>query len=69
VETSVHYTAPIHLQPIYRQMYGYKGGEFPNSEALCNSELSIPMHPSLTSEDVEFISGAIHDFYQERSRT
>jgi perosamine synthetase len=68
VETGVHYTAPIHLQPIYRQMFGYKGGEFPNSETLCNSELSIPMHPSLTSEDVEFINGAIHDFYQERTR-
>ena len=69
VETGVHYTAPIHLQPIYREMFGYKGGEFPNSETLCNNELSIPMHPSLTSEDVEFISGAIHDFYQERIRT
>jgi perosamine synthetase len=68
VETGVHYTAPIHLQPIYRQMFGYKGGEFPNSEALCNSEVSIPMYPSLKSEDVEFISGAIHDFYQERTR-
>jgi dTDP-4-amino-4,6-dideoxygalactose transaminase len=69
VETGVHYTAPIHLQPIYRQMFGYKGGEFPNSETLCNSELSIPMHPSLTSEDVEFIVRAIHDFYKGRNRT
>jgi perosamine synthetase len=69
VETGVHYAAPIHLQPIYRQMFGYGGGEFPNSETLCNSELSIPMHPSLTSEDVEFISGAVHDFYKGRSRT
>jgi dTDP-4-amino-4,6-dideoxygalactose transaminase len=68
VETGVHYTAPIHLQPVYREMFGYKGGQFPNSEALCSNELSIPMHPSLTSEDVEFISEAIHDFYQERSR-
>jgi dTDP-4-amino-4,6-dideoxygalactose transaminase len=50
-------------------MFEYKGGEFPNSETLCNNELSIPMHPNLTSEDVEFISGAIHDFYQERIRT
>jgi perosamine synthetase len=69
VETGVHYAAPIHLQPIYRHMFGYKGGEFPNSEALCDSELSIPMHPSLASEDVEFISGAIHDFYQKGTRT
>jgi perosamine synthetase len=64
VETGIHYTAPIHLQPIYRQMFAYKGGEFPNSETLCNNELSIPMHPNLTSEDVDSISRAIHDFYQ-----
>jgi perosamine synthetase len=69
VETGIHYTAPIHLQPIYRQMFGYKGGEFPNSETLCNNEVSIPMHPNLTTEDQEFISGAIHDFYRERSGT
>jgi perosamine synthetase len=69
VETGVHYTAPIHLQPIYRQMFGYEGGEFPNSETLCSNEVSIPMHPYLTSEDVKFISGAIHDFYQGRSPT
>jgi perosamine synthetase len=69
VETGVHYSAPIHLQPIYRQMFGYKGGEFPNSETLCNNELSIPMHPGLTLEDVEFISRAIHDFYRTGSRT
>jgi dTDP-4-amino-4,6-dideoxygalactose transaminase len=50
-------------------MFGYKGGEFPNSETLCNSELSIPMHPNLTSEDVEFIIEAIHDFYQKETRT
>jgi dTDP-4-amino-4,6-dideoxygalactose transaminase len=67
VETGIHYTAPIHLQPIYRQMFRYKGGEFPNSETLCNSELSIPMHPGLTSEDVKFISAAIHDFYEEKN--
>jgi perosamine synthetase len=69
VETGVHYTVPIHLQPIYRQMFGYKGGEFPNSETLCNNELSIPMHPSLAPEDVEFISGAIHNFYRASNRT
>ena len=69
VETGVHYAAPIHLQPIYREMFGYKGGEFPNSETLCNSELSIPMHPNLTSEDVKFISGVIHNFYEKEIRT
>jgi perosamine synthetase len=69
VETGIHYAVPIHLQPIYRQMFGYMGGEFPNSETLCNSELSIPMHPNLTAEDMEFISRAIHGFYQERTRT
>jgi perosamine synthetase len=64
VESGVHYEDPIHLQPIYREMFGYMGGEFPNSEALCRNALSIPMHPNLTVDEVKFVSEAIHEFYQ-----
>jgi len=67
VETGIHYPDPIHLQPIYREMFGYKGGEFPNSEALCSAALSIPMHPSLSRDEVRFVSESIHEFYDHRS--
>jgi dTDP-4-amino-4,6-dideoxygalactose transaminase len=62
VECGVHYPYPIHLQPVYRELFGYKGGEFPSSETLCRETLSIPMYPGLTDDEVKFISEKIHAF-------
>jgi dTDP-4-amino-4,6-dideoxygalactose transaminase len=69
VETGIHYAAPIHLQPIYKKMYGYIGGEFPNSETLSKGALSIPMHPGLTTDEVTHVSESIHEFYARKNRT
>ncbi len=63
IETGIHYTYPIHLQPIYREVFRYKGGEFPNSEKLCREALSIPLHPDLTDNDVRFVCESIKQFY------
>jgi len=63
VETGIHYPDPIHLQPVYRKMFGYRGGEFPNSEEFCKSVLSIPMHPGLSLDEVKLVSEKIHEFH------
>lgn len=66
IETGIHYPDPIHLQPVYRRMFGYRGGEFPNSEALCRDALSIPMYPTMAASEVELVSDSIHDFYRSK---
>ncbi len=55
IETGVHYPVPIHLQPIYQQLYGFRGGEYPVSEALSTSLLSLPIFPSMTDEQVDMV--------------
>jgi dTDP-4-amino-4,6-dideoxygalactose transaminase len=55
IETGVHYPVPIHMQPIYQQMYGFRGGEYPISEALATSLLSLPIFPSMTDEQVDTV--------------
>jgi perosamine synthetase len=62
----VHYPLPIHLQPIYRKMYGFTEGMYPKSEELCKICLSIPMYPDLTSKDIDFVSEKIHEFFEKR---
>jgi len=69
IETGIHYPDPIHLQPIYREMFGYSDGDFPVSEALCRNVLSIPMYPWLTTDEMQFVSQAIHDFYSSSKRS
>ena len=65
IECGVHYTLPIHLQPIYREMFGFKEGAFPNTEELCRTCLSIPMYPDLSENEVRFVCDRIHEFFDK----
>ena len=65
IEGAIHYPDPIHLQPIYRETFGYKEGKFPNSEKLCKEVLSLPIFPTMTDSDVEYVSASIQEFYKK----
>jgi len=66
VGCGIHYFLPIHLQPIYKQLYGFSGGEYPKSEELCRTCLSIPMHPHLTLDKIRYVSEKIHEFFENK---
>jgi len=57
VATEVYYPLPIHKQPLYQNL-GYND-HLPNSEKAAREVLSLPVHPSLTKEDLENIVRAI----------
>lgn len=61
VQTGKHYPVPIHLQPCFSHL-GYKKGDFPVSESLSESILSLPMFPSLREEEISYVSGCIKKF-------
>jgi len=63
IQCGVHYPVPIHLQPVYRELFGFKGGEFPNSELLSQTALSLPIYPSMKDEDVKFVCEEIRAFF------
>lgn len=56
----IHYI-PLHLMPYYRQ-FGWKEGDFPVAEAYYNQCLSLPMYPTLTSEEQEYVIGRVLNF-------
>lgn len=58
----VHYV-PTHIMPYY-QTKGYKSGDFPNAESYYSKCLSLPIYPSLDSEQQEFIIEKIIEFYK-----
>jgi UDP-4-amino-4,6-dideoxy-N-acetyl-beta-L-altrosamine transaminase len=64
VYAQVHYI-PCHLMPYYSRL-GYKKGDFINSELYYNGCLSIPMYPTLTDSQLEYITNLIIDFYKEK---
>ncbi|MBN1686263.1 MAG: DegT/DnrJ/EryC1/StrS family aminotransferase [Spirochaetales bacterium] len=52
VGASVHYK-PLHLMSYYRDTYGLKAGDFPNSLERYLGAISLPIYPSMTNEQVE----------------
>lgn len=58
VGTQVHYI-PVHLLPYYRKNLGFKRGDYPLAEAFYEQELSLPLYPDLTDEEVEKVIVAV----------
>ncbi len=49
------YFTPIHLQPFYRERFGFKPGDFPIAEDLGSRSLALPFSSVMTEEQVEFV--------------
>lgn len=62
IEVGVHYPLPIPLQPIYRELFDYKEGQFPVAEKFCREVLSLPIYPLLSKDEVEFVCEKINEF-------
>lgn len=58
VGTQVHYI-PIHLQPYYRNRYGYVPGSFPEAEAYYEGALSLPLYPLMSDKDMKIVIEAV----------
>ena len=62
IPTMLYYPLPMHLQEGFLD-YGYKKGDFPVSEELCSSVLSIPMHTELKQDQLEYICNSISEYF------
>jgi len=57
IGVGIHYPTPIYKQPLYQQL-GYNLTH-PETERACREVLSLPVHPSLTSRELERIGEAV----------
>ncbi len=62
VGTAIHYPLGLHLQEAYEPL-GHKLGDFPNCDEAATKVISLPMFPEITDEEVDYICGAIREFY------
>ena len=62
------YFYPIHLYSFYKNKFGYKEGYLPLTEKISSEVLTLPMFPSITHEDMDYIAETIKQFFSsERS--
>jgi len=59
------YFDPVHLTSFYRRRFGYKGGELPNTERIADEVLTLPMYPSLTTEEMDYIIECVKEFFEK----
>ncbi|MDO8432690.1 MAG: DegT/DnrJ/EryC1/StrS family aminotransferase [Candidatus Binatus sp.] len=58
IQCGIHYPVPVHLQPACRDQ-GYRAGDFPVSESVADSVLSLPMHPHLRPQEVHRVATVV----------
>jgi UDP-4-amino-4,6-dideoxy-N-acetyl-beta-L-altrosamine transaminase len=60
IYAQIHYI-PVHLMPYYKQ-FGWKEGDFPNAENYYKHCISLPMFPTLTKEEQQFVIEKVEEF-------
>ena len=53
------YFVPIHLQPLYRERFGFKEGDFPVTERIARSTLALPFFTDMTEAQVDYVCDRI----------
>ena len=60
IDLQVHYI-PVHLQPFYKNTYGFRSGKFLVAEKFYGNEISLPIYYSFHKEDLELLIIAMKD--------
>ena len=62
VGTGVFYPIPLHLQQCFASV-GYRAGACPVAEQACEQVVSLPCHPMLSEDDIEYVACCIREFF------
>ena len=60
IGVNVHYI-PVHLQPYYRDKYGYSPGDYPLAEEYYRHAITIPLYPAMTDDEVARVINSVHE--------
>ena len=63
IGSSIYYPRPLHLQPCFGYL-GYKKGDLPVAERICEEIIALPIYPEISPEEVEFVCETVRAFYK-----
>jgi perosamine synthetase len=67
VGVNVHYI-PIHLHSYYQKNYGFSRGEFPVTEKIYDSILTLPLFPKMSDNDVQDVIKVVNKVIEHYRR-
>jgi len=59
IGTSVHFI-PLHLHPYYVRTFGYQPDDLPIARAVYEREISLPIYPDLTDDEVRAVAASLN---------
>jgi len=63
IQTLIYYGKPLHLHKASK-IFGYKKGDYPIAENICNKVLALPHHQYLTKKQIIYVATKINVFYK-----
>jgi UDP-2-acetamido-2-deoxy-ribo-hexuluronate aminotransferase len=66
IPSMIYYPVPSHLQQAFGYL-GHRPGDFPVSEKLCGSVMSLPMHTELDEDQLAYITDNIVEFVKHQA--
>lgn len=60
IDTGIYFN-PIHLQPFYKNQFGYRPGDFPAAEKVAGETLALPFHNNLSEEQVDYVAAVLKE--------
>jgi len=55
------YELPCHLQPIFKDLYGFNGGELPVAEDLCQRQICLPVSAVMTEDEAVYVIDSLKE--------
>jgi dTDP-4-amino-4,6-dideoxygalactose transaminase len=66
IPVAIYYPIALHMQDVFAYL-GYRQGDFPVTESLCRSILSLPIFPEMTAEERGHVIEGIASFFEASS--
>lgn len=65
IPSMIYYIKPMHQQEAFKHL-SLNEGDFDVTNLLCDTVLSLPMHPYLSKEDIYRVTKTIHEFFRRK---
>ena len=65
IPAPIYYPVPLHLQKAYKDIR-YAKGDFPVTEQLCDTVISLPMHTELDNDQLDYISSSVLEYVNKK---
>ena len=55
------YELPCHLQPVFKDLYRFKEGDFPVAEDICKRQICLPVFATMTKEQAKYVINTLKE--------